>query len=89
MLIFLLLILNNYYLIEIHEKYFESFYTKLKMYKLRSKVDFKENKEFMLSFIFFVNKIQTSLNKNIIFFKDPRNKKLGVQRYMPKRNLIL
>ena len=36
---FIIKILDTY-LIEIHEKYFETFLFKLKLYKLRSKVDF-------------------------------------------------
>ena len=35
--------LKNCYLLEINEKFFESFLIKLQIYKLRSKVEFKEN----------------------------------------------
>ena len=35
---------DNHYLIEINAKHFDSFCSKLKIYKLRSKVEFKENK---------------------------------------------
>ena len=73
---------NNYFLIEIHEKFFDSFNTKLKMYKLRSKIEIKENIS-MLSFIFFCKNLQT-FEKNITLFKDPRSSKLGVKGYVKK-----
>ena len=71
---------DNHYLIEIHEKFFKSFFTKLKIYKLRSKVDFKENTN-LLSLILFCKNIP-SFNKNTIFFNDPRNNNLGTKIYI-------
>ena len=68
---------DNHYLIEIHEKFFETFFSKLKIYKLRSKVDFKENKN-LLSLIFFSKNIPLFNNKTI-FYNDPRNDNLGVK----------
>ena len=46
---------NDNYVIEIHEKYFESFLSKLKIYKLRSNVILKHN-ENITSIILFTNK---------------------------------
>ena len=73
---------DNHYLIEIHEKFFESFYSKLNIYKLRSKVEFKENID-LLSFIFFSKKIP-SFKKDTILFIDPRNENLGLKTYIRK-----
>ena len=75
---------DNHYLIEIHEKYFDSFYSKLKIYKLRSKVEFKENKD-LLSLIMFSKHIP-KFSKNTIFFKDPRNNNLGLKVYINKNS---
>ena len=45
---------NDNYVIEIHEKYFESFLSKLKIYKLRSNVILNHN-ENITSIILFTN----------------------------------
>ena len=74
----------NHYIIEIHEKYFDSFYSKLKIYKLRSKVEFKENTD-LLSLIIF-SKHNPLFGKNTIFFDDPRNNNLGVKAYIDKKS---
>jgi len=81
---FFIVKLKNYYLIEIHEKFFEQLYSKLGLYKLRSKVKFKENID-LLSFIYF-SKNFTSSKKNIIFFNDPRNDCLGTKVYIGKKS---
>ena len=80
---------NNHYLIEIHEKFFESFYSKLNIYKLRSKVEFKENTD--LSSLIFFSKKKPFLGKDTIFFNDPRNINLGIKIYLNKlsNNLLL
>ena len=75
---------NNHYLIEINEKYFDSFYSKLKMYKLRSQVEFKENID-LLSIIIFSNHFPI-FSKNTIFYNDPRNNNLGVKVYIDKES---
>ena len=75
---------NNHYLLEIHEKYFESFYSKLKIYKLRSKVDFKENCD-LLSFIVFKKNINI-LSKKTIFYQDPRNDNIGTKVYIDRKS---
>ena len=75
---------NNHYLIEIHEKYFELFYSKLKIYKLRSKVEFNENSD-LLSFVIFSKKIP-EFSKNIILYNDPRNDNLGIKIYIDKQS---
>ena len=72
---------KNYYLIEIHEKYFDSFFNKLKIYKLRSKVEFKENKN-LISLILSNNFL--SKNTNFKFYIDPRNENIGKKIYIDK-----
>ena len=67
---FFIINLKHYYLIEINEKFFESFCSKLKIYKLRSKIDIIENTN-LLSLIFF-SKEPSPFKKNIISFNDPR-----------------
>ena len=74
----------NHYIIEIHEKYFDSFYSKLKIYRLRSKVEFKENTD-LLSLIIFSKHIPI-FSKNTMFYNDPRNNNLGVRAYIDKES---
>ena len=79
---FFIINLNDHFLIEIHQKFFEAFYSKLKIYKLRSKVEFKENVD-LLSLIFFSEKMPLFKN-DIIFFNDPRSENLGYKIYINK-----
>ena len=74
--------LKNCYLLEINEKFFESFLIKLQIYKLRSKVEFKENIN-LISFVFFC-KNQPPINRNIDLYSDPRNVNLGTKAYIDK-----
>jgi len=76
--------LEDHYLLEINEKFFESFFAKLKIYKLRSQVKFKENTD-LVSFIFFC-KSHPLINKNINTYKDPRNDNLGLKAYIDKKS---
>ena len=78
---------KNFFLIEIHEKYFDVFYDKLKIYKLRSDVEFNENID-LLSFMIF-NSQDLVFNKSIVLFDDPRNKNLGKKIYLDKNSLDL
>jgi folate-binding protein YgfZ len=78
---------KNFFLIEIHEKYFDVFYDKLKIYKLRSDVEFNENSD-LLSFMIF-NSQDLVFNKSIVLFDDPRNKNLGKKIYLDKNSLDL
>ena len=73
------------YLIEIHEKYFEKFINKLKMYKLRSKVDFQENTK-IISLIIFAKNIPLIEDK-MLSFQDPRNSNIGHKLYLNKNNI--
>lgn len=75
---------NNSYLIEIHEKYYQSFISKLKIYKLRSKVELIENID-LLSLTIFSKDIPL-FSKNTIFDNDPRNNNLGVKIYIYKKS---
>lgn len=75
---------DNYYLLEINEKFFESFFAKLKIYKLRSRVEFKENTN-LISFVFFC-KQPPPINKNIILYSDPRKDNLGDKAYIDKNS---
>ena len=81
---FFIINIDNNYLIEIHEKYFELFYSKLKIYKLRSKVEFKENTN-LLSLIIFSKKIPV-FSKNTILYNDPRSVNLGVKIYIDEKS---
>ena len=77
--------INDYYLIEIHKKYYENFIIKLNIYKLRSKIDIKENKEIKSIILFSENEMQ-EIN-NIASFKDPRHKKIGTIIYLDENTL--
>ena len=71
---------DDYYLIEIHEKFLEVFYSKIEMYILRSKVNIRKINN-LTSLILFSEKLPIFKN-NPIFFTDPRNENLGVKIYM-------
>ena len=79
---FFIINLKDHYLIEINKKFFESFCSKLKIYKLRSKIEIKENKE-LISLIYF-SKESLAFKKNTIYFKDPRKDTLGIKIYLDK-----
>ena len=66
---------SNNFLIEIHEKYFSSFLSKLQLYKLRSKLNFNENKN--ISSIIFFGKQDYKIDSEFVSFKDPRNNNIG------------
>jgi folate-binding protein YgfZ len=76
---------DDSFIIEIHEKYYENFLNKLRMYKLRSKVEFSEKLD-LFSYIS-LSKIILPKQKNIITFQDPRNSKLGNRFYADKKKL--
>ena len=82
---FFVIKLLDKYLIEILEKYFETFINKLKMYKLRSNVDFKENIE-ITSLLFFTQNTP-KIEKKIITFNDPRNANIGLKIYLNSNDL--
>ncbi len=71
------------YLIEVHEKLFDYFLSRIKIYKLRSKIEIEENID-LHSIILFENKIFKESNKDIFFFKDPRCNNLGTKAYIKK-----
>mgnify|MGYP006157992945 CR=1 FL=1 len=77
--------INDYYLIEIHKKYYENFIIKLNIYKLRSKIDIKENKEIKSIILFSENEMQ-EIN-SIASFKDPRHEKIGTVIYLDENTL--
>ena len=79
---FFIINVKNHYLIEIHEKFFDSFYLKLKLYKLRSSVTFKENND-LISIIYY-SKNYPIFKKNTISFKDPRKDNLGIKIYLDR-----
>ena len=76
---------SDKYLIEIHEKYLESFIAKIQIYKLRSKVDIIEN-ENICSLILF-SKENIDLENIIKSFQDPRNENIGHKIYIDKNEL--
>ena len=75
---------GNYFLIEIHEKYFETFCNKLNMYKLRSKIEINQNTK-LISLIFF-NKDISQFSGSFNSFKDPRNNNLGIKIYINSKS---
>ena len=81
---FFIIELSDRYLIEIHEKFFQSFLTKLEIYKLRSNVSFI-NKKDIESIIVFSQKFNNNL-KTIISFEDPRNKNIGKKIFFHNQN---
>ena len=76
---------SDKYLIEIHEKYLESFIAKIQIYKLRSKVDIIENEK-ICSIILF-SKENIHLDNIIKSFADPRNENIGHKIYIDKNEL--
>ena len=72
------------YLLEIHEKYFSSFLSKLEIYRLRSKVDFNKNNN-ISSIIVFSDK-DKNIKNSIISFKDPRNNNIGEKVFISNNN---
>ncbi|PPR45574.1 MAG: tRNA-modifying protein YgfZ [Alphaproteobacteria bacterium MarineAlpha5_Bin8] len=72
---------NDGYLIEINEKFFNDFINKLKIYKLRSKIEIKENKSF-LSIVVLENNLLEESSDKIIYFKDPRKENIGIKYYI-------
>ncbi len=74
---------NNLYLIEIHEKFLDNFINKLKIYKLRSKIEIKENNDFESIIILDKDIIKESRSK-IVQFVDPRSKSIGIKYYIDK-----
>ena len=67
---------ENSYLIETHKKFVKDLINKLKIYKLRAKVEIN-NVNDLLSLSIIENNNLLQLEANIILFKDPRNDKLG------------
>jgi folate-binding protein YgfZ len=81
---FFIIKIYNSYLIEIHEKYYDTFYNKLKIYKLRSNIEISKNNNF-LSYVIF-DKISLKHN-DIILFDDPRNDNIGKKIYIEDKKL--
>tara|TARA_B110000263_G_C15274908_1_gene495386 strand:+ start:756 stop:1595 length:840 start_codon:yes stop_codon:yes gene_type:complete len=75
---------QNKYLIEIDKLYFESFFKKLLMYKLRSKVEISLQTNFH-SFILF-QELDFIKDKLTYLYKDPRNEKIGLKLYLDKES---
>jgi len=83
---FFIFLQNDNFFIEIHEKYFESFLAKLKLYKLRSNVNFKLNEN--INSIILLTKKDYEIKDTIIKFNDPRNKNIGKKIYINNKNLL-
>ena len=75
---------SNKYLIEIHEKYINSFLTKLQAYKLRAKVEFTLSDD-IESYIFF-SENKAEVKNSLISFKDPRSPNIGLKIFLNKEN---
>jgi len=74
----------DYYLLEIHHKYYDMFYDKLKIYKLRSDLKFNENKNLISLVTSKKNKLK--FNNAKIICDDPRSNELGIKIYLDKKN---
>ena len=84
---------KNSFLIEINKKFFNDFITKLKLYKLRSKIDIEEI-NYLTSLIIFDNSSNKLLEEGLIIsndeyieYVDPRNTNLG-HRVLIKNELV-
>ena len=75
--------IDNYFLIEINDNLYEDFVNKLKIYKLRSKVEIIEI-NFLFSYVIFVNEIP-KIKNFVALFEDPRNKKIGFKVYFENK----
>ena len=74
---------NENYLIEIHSFFYENFFKKLMLYKLRSKVFFNEITNLHSYSVF--GDLQKDKN-SIIYNVDPRNKNIGTKLIYQKKN---
>ena len=90
---FFIIPFNDSFLIEINQKFFNDFITKLKLYKLRSNINIDETNDFT-SVVIINNSSSNSseegqiiFNKEYIEYVDPRNKNLG-NRVVIKPELI-
>ncbi|MDC0195047.1 hypothetical protein OAJ82_02130 [Alphaproteobacteria bacterium] len=73
---------QNIYLIEIDKLYFDSFFEKLLMYKLRSKVEISFQDNF-LSFVIF-QELDFIREELTYIYKDPRHQEIGTKVYINK-----
>ena len=90
---FFVILHNDSYLIEINQKFFNDFITKLKLYKLRSKIEIEEI-NYLTSLIVMDNSSDKNLEAGLIIsksehikFVDPRNINLG-HRVIIKNELV-
>ena len=78
---------QNKYLIEIDQLYFDSFFKKLSMYKLRSKVEISLQANF-LSFVIF-QELDLIKDELTYIYNDPRHHKIGLRLYINKDSINL
>ena len=78
---------QNKYLIEIDQLYFDSFFKKLSMYKLRSKVEISLQANF-LSFVIF-QELGLIKDELTYIYNDPRHHKIGLRLYINKDSINL
>ena len=90
---FFVIPIEDYYIVEINKAFFETFISKLKIYKLRSNVEIQEIQN-LISVIILNTPIDKSLelgsmqlNNNYIEYVDPRNLNLG-KKIIIKNDLI-
>ena len=74
---------ENSYLIETHKKFAEDLINKLKIYKLRAKVEINIVDD-LLSLSIIENNDLLQSEADILLFKDPRNDKLGNKIFVTK-----
>jgi len=74
---------ENSYLIETHKKFAEDLINKLKIYKLRAKVEINIVND-LLSLSIIKNNDLLQSETDVLLFKDPRNEKLGNKVFVAK-----
>ena len=75
---------ENSYLIETHKKFAEDLINKLKIYKLRAKVEINIVND-LLSLSIIKNNDLLQSETDVLLFKDPRNDKLGNKVFVAKK----
>ena len=85
---FFVIELDEGYLIEIHNQFFDNILQKLQLYKLKSKITITENNDF-LSYVLFNNNKKITDPNLVISFQDPRNNNIGIKFILNANNTFL
>ena len=85
---FFVIELDESYLIEIHNQFFDNILQKFQLYKLKSKITISENNDF-LSYVLFNNNKKITDPNLVISFQDPRNNNIGIKSILNVKNAFL